>query len=131
SSSDEIGRQITVEVSPATAAGVTIKTRYPEIHRRGESISYSVDLDVTVPANAPLLVKNRFGSIDAAGVRAASEFVNAQGSIDARDFSGRQRIENSFGSIKLQNSGGDTTLVNSNGSVTEIGRASCRERRKA
>ena len=93
SSDPDIGRQISVEISPATSAGVTIRTHYPEIHWHGGSISYSVDLDVTVPANAPLMVKNKFGSIDASGVRASSEFTNAQGSIEARDFSGQQRIE--------------------------------------
>src|SRR5436190_834211 len=119
-SDPDIGRQISVEVSPATSAGVTIRTHYPDIHFHGSgSISYTVDLDVTVPANAPLMVKNKFGSIEAGGVRASSELTNAQGSIEARGFSGQQRSENSFGSIRLQKRNGNTTPMNPNGSVTD------------
>ena len=42
SSDPDIGRQISVDISPATSSGVTIKTHYPDIHFHGSgSISYN------------------------------------------------------------------------------------------
>ena len=84
------------------------------------SLSYSVDLEVTMPAHAPLTVHNRFGSVDVSGIHAASEIVNAQGSSTLRDSRGTQRVENSFGSITVENSAGDTTVQNANGSVRVV-----------
>ena len=116
SSDPEFGRQIRFNVSES-GGGVTIRTDVPEIHWHG-NLSYSIDIDVSVPANAPLSVRNRFGSITASGVHAASEFTNAQGSMQLTDLRGSQRIENSFGSVTVTNSGGDTVIRNANGSVT-------------
>src|SRR5947208_2207108 len=66
-SDSDIGKDINVTVSTAAASGITIRTEYPEMHFHG-SISYSVDIDVTMPANAPLLVHNRFGSVDVTSI---------------------------------------------------------------
>lgn len=114
-SDPEIGRQIHFNVSEA--GGITIRTEVPEIHFHG-NLSYSINIEVTVPANAPLSIRNRFGSINASGVRAPSEFTNAQGSITMSDLRGSQQIENSFGSVTVTNSAGDTVIRNANGSVT-------------
>ncbi len=116
-SDENLGKQIHLDVSSGSD-GLSIRTVYPEVHIHGGNISYSADLEVTIPERAPLLLKNRFGSIEVQGLRAASEIVNGQGSIDFRDSRGTQRIENSFGSITIVNSGGDTTVQNANGSVT-------------
>ncbi|HEY2324323.1 MAG TPA: hypothetical protein VGJ82_15800, partial [Thermoanaerobaculia bacterium] len=116
SSDEELGRQIHFNVSES-GGGITIRTDVPEIHWHG-NISYSIDIDVAVPANAPLSVRNRFGSITASGVHAPSEFTNAQGSMQLSDLRGSQRIENSFGSVNVTNSAGDTVIRNANGSVT-------------
>src|ERR1700730_5910717 len=63
-SDDELGRQIHFEVSSG-AGGTTIKTVYPDVHYHGQGhISYSADLDVTIPERAQLLLKNRFGSVE-------------------------------------------------------------------
>src|SRR3954462_4451539 len=64
SSDDEIGSRIQI-VTGANAGGVTVKTDIPDIHIHSGSLSYSVDMTVTVPANAPLTARNRFGNIDA------------------------------------------------------------------
>ena len=116
-SDEALGKLIHLDVSNGSD-GVSIRTVYPEVHIHGGNVSYSADLEVTIPERAPLLLKNRFGSIQVQGLRAASEIVNGQGSIDVRDTRGTQRIENSFGSITIVNSGGDTTVQNANGSVS-------------
>jgi hypothetical protein len=116
-SDEELGKQIRFSISN-NPDGVSIRTVYPEIHIHGGHISYSADLEVTIPERAPLLLKNRFGSVEVAGLRAPGEIVNGQGSITFRDSKGTQRIENSFGSITIENSGGDTTVQNANGSIS-------------
>lgn len=118
SSDPEFGRQIRFNVSEA-GGGITIRTDVPEVHWHG-NLSYSIDIDVRVPAKAPLAIRNRFGSINGSGVQAPSEFTNAQGSITLSDLRGAQQIENSFGSVNVTNSAGDTVIRNANGSVTVL-----------
>src|SRR5213075_1089214 len=55
----ELGRSIKIITSESD--GISIRTDYPNVIRNH---SWSVDYDVTVPANAPLVAKNRFGSIE-------------------------------------------------------------------
>src|SRR5256885_641474 len=99
-SDSEIGKDISVTVSPSSASGITIRTEYPEMHFHGHiSLSYSVDIDVTMPANAPLTVHNRFGSVD------------------VRDIKGRASIKNTFASTEFVNIGRDLTVTASNGRV--------------
>ena len=117
SSDAEIGRAINIEMND-TAGGISIKTVVPEIHRHGGSLSFSIDEDLTVPDEAPLHVTNHFGSIDAAGLRAASELVSRQGSITLRDSGGHQRLESSFGSITVEHTNGDVDATSANGSIT-------------
>jgi hypothetical protein len=118
SSDAEWGRQVRFSVSNS-GNGVTIRTLFPEGHsHRGENLSYSADLEVTIPARAPLRLTNRFGSVDVDGLRAAGEIVNGQGPVTLRNSRGTQTIENSFGSITVENIAGDTTVQNANGSVT-------------
>jgi hypothetical protein len=116
-SDPDIGREIHFNVSEG-GGGVTIRTDVPEIHNHGGNLSYSIDIEVSVPANASLSIRNRFGSIYASGVHAPSEFTNAQGSVTVSDLRGSQQIENSFGSVTVTNSAGDTVVRNANGSVT-------------
>jgi putative adhesin len=97
--------------------GVTVRTEYPEHLQRHNNFSYSVDYRITVPPSAPLLVKNRFGSIDARGIKASSEFINSMGSISLSEMQGVQRVQNSFGSVDVTNSSGDLTVRNQNGSI--------------
>src|SRR5438552_902235 len=117
SSDAELGKQIRFAVMNGTG-GVSIRTIFPEIHSHSGELSYSADLEVSIPERAPLFLRNRFGSVDVEGLRASSEIVNGQGAIRFRDSRGSQRIENSFGSITVQNSNGDTTVQNANGAVS-------------
>ncbi len=118
----DFGKQISVTAVEGSG-GIEIRTSYPErkyhFSFNGES-SYSVELDVTVPENAPLTVRNRFGSIDVADVKASSEIAGAQGSVTLRNTRGTQRIENSFGSVDVDTSDGDVSITNSNGSVRTV-----------
>src|SRR3954469_720499 len=117
-SDSEIGKDINVTVSSSSANGIAIRTDYPDMHFHGRvSLSYSVDLDVTMPANAPLMIHDKFGNVDVTGIHAPSEIVNGQGNVTLRDSRGAQRVENSFGSITIENSAGDTTVQNANGNV--------------
>src|SRR2546430_11510490 len=86
SSDAEIGRSINIETSDG-AGGISIRTVVPTISHHG-SLSFSIDVDAVVPAEAPLLLSNHFGSIDATGLPAPSELVNRQGSIALHDSSG-------------------------------------------
>src|SRR5687767_13920953 len=80
SSDDEIGKQIRIITSEG-AGGVSIRTDYPEIRRHRGHLSYSVDMTVALPANAPVTAKNSFGNTDVRGLRANSVIENKQGSI--------------------------------------------------
>src|SRR5438876_1567535 len=97
SSDTELGKQIHFAISNGTT-GVSIRTVFPSIHSHDGDLSYSADLQVTMPERAPLFLRSRFGSVEVSGLRAPVEIVNGQGSITVRDIHGG-RIENSFGSI--------------------------------
>jgi hypothetical protein len=50
---------------------ILVRTVYPEDERRllhGRNTSYSVNYDIAIPSDAPLTVKNSFGSVTATGV---------------------------------------------------------------
>ena len=110
--------KVQIEVEQ-TAQGVQVRTNYPEANRNWfgrKNASYSVDYEIAMPSDAPLEVKNSFGSVDATGVRSKSEFDNSHGSLTVRD-TGAARLNNSFGSIELSGAGGDTSVTDNNGSV--------------
>jgi hypothetical protein len=113
--------EITVEELPGA---VSVRTRYPEknwsFHGRGH-VSYSVDYTIVIPESAPLTVRDRFGDVDVAGMRAASSISNANGKVSMRDCRGGQRIDSSFGPIDVARvGGGDTDVTGSNGSVSAM-----------
>ena len=116
SSDEDIGKEIRI-VANESASGVSIRTDFPEIRRFKGRLSYSVDMTVTMPANAPLTAKNRFGSIDARGLQSASTLENKQGSIAFSEGRGTHSLVNSFGSIEVNDNQGDLTIANSNGSI--------------
>src|ERR1700756_2136408 len=108
--------QIDVE---QTAQGVEVRPGYPEENHNWfgrKNVSYSVDYDIAAPADASLVVKNSFGSVNATGVRGRSEFENSHGSLNVRD-TGAARLTNSFGSIELNGAAGDASVTDNNGSV--------------
>ena len=116
SSDAELGRRVVFSVSN-DGGGVSIRTLFPSVHSHGGDISYSSDLDVTIPERAPLKLRSRFGSVEVNGLRAPAEIVNGQGSIVVRDIHGGT-IENSFGSIAVEGSSSDLSVQNANGSIT-------------
>jgi len=69
-----------------------------------------VDYDIVMPADAPLFVRNSFGSVNATGIRSKSEFDNSHGSLNVRDI-GSARLSNSFGSIELSGAGRENSTV--------------------
>lgn len=111
--------KIQIEVQQ-TGAGVEIKTVYPDEHtwhiRIGRSPSYSVNYDIAMPSDAPLNVRNSFGTTDASGIHAAADIDNSHGSISMRDV-GSARVNNSFGSIELTGAGGNVSVTDTNGTV--------------
>src|SRR6266852_6347607 len=68
---EAFAQKIQIEVLQSSE-GVRIKTIYPEEERKwfhlSKSSSWSVSYDVGMPSDAPLTVRNSFGSIDAAGI---------------------------------------------------------------
>ena len=102
-----------------TSQGLEVRTNYPQDNHNWfgrKNASYSVDYDIAMPADAPLVVKNSFGNVNAAGVRSRSEFDNGHGSLNVRD-TGAARLSNSFGSIELSGAAGDVSVNDNNGSV--------------
>ena len=111
--------KIQIDVQP-TAEGLRIKTVYPEQATRwfhlGRNTSYSVNYDIAMPSDAPLNVRNSFGSTEASGIHAGADIDNSHGSIVMRDV-GAARLNNSFGSIELTGAGGNVSVTDTNGSV--------------
>jgi hypothetical protein len=102
-----------------TAQGVEVHTNYPDGNRNwfgSKNASYSVDYEIAMPSDAPLIVKNSFGSVNAIGVRSKSEFDTNHGSLNVRD-TGAARLSNSFGSVELSGAAGEATVADNNGSV--------------
>jgi DUF4097 and DUF4098 domain-containing protein YvlB len=119
SESQDFADKIQIEVEQ-TGEGVLIRTVYPDEKRRwfstGNRTSYSVNYDIAMPADAPLRVRNSFGSIDAAGIHASNDLEDSHGSLTVHD-AGPARLNNSFGSVELAGAGGNVTLSDNNGSV--------------
>jgi hypothetical protein len=114
---ESFSQKIQIDVQQ-TGEGVRIKTIYPEEHRHWIQghFSYSVNYDIGMPSDAPLNVRNSFGSTEASGIHAATDIDNSHGSISMRDV-GPARVNNSFGSIELTGAGGNVSLTDTNGSV--------------
>jgi DUF4097 and DUF4098 domain-containing protein YvlB len=110
-----------VEISVESAASeIGIRTHYPA---HGDSfhfmhnISYYVRYDITVPEAAPLQIRNSFGKVSVAGVKANCGILTSHGDLEFRDGRGVQRLEDSFANVRVWNNAGDVTVENSNGTV--------------
>jgi len=116
----DFAQKIQIEVREASD-GVHVRTVYPEtkfpIVRIGGRTSYSVDYDVTMPADAPLWLHNDFGNAEVSGVRGWSQIENGHGVLTVRD-AGAAKLVNSFGRIELSSASGNCSIVNSNGAVS-------------
>ncbi|MGI8742586.1 MAG: DUF4097 family beta strand repeat-containing protein [Bryobacteraceae bacterium] len=111
---------IRIEVQPSGSA-VLVETQYPKQELGGflglRNISYSVNLDITMPETAPLEVKNSFGAVTIADLRASGDITTSHGKLLFRNGRGSQKLENSFSSIEVAGNSGDMTLSNNNGTV--------------
>src|SRR5439155_9877857 len=116
---EAFAQKIQIEVLQS-GEGVRIKTIYPEEERKwfhlSRSSSWSVSYDIGMPSDAPLTVRNSFGSIDAARIHGAADLENSHGSITVRD-TGAARLNNSFGSIEVDGAAGNVSVNDNNGSV--------------
>lgn len=100
--------------------GVRVRTIYPDDDKKwfhiGKNTSYSVNYDIAIPSDAPLFIRNSFGSVTTNGTHAKSDIENNHGSLTVHDI-GPSRLNNSFGSIELMGASGDTFINDNNGSV--------------
>src|SRR6267378_1154706 len=116
---ESFAEKIKIEVQQ-TGEGVRIKTIYPEEEKKwfhsGKNSSWSVSYEIGMPSDAPITVRNSFGSIDVAGIHGAAEVENSYGTLTVRD-AGAGRWNNAFGSIELAGAGGNVSVSDNNGSV--------------
>jgi DUF4097 and DUF4098 domain-containing protein YvlB len=116
---ESYSQKIQIEVEPA-GDGLRVRTIYPNDDNKwfhlGKNASYSVNYDIALPSDAPLFVKNSFGSVITTGVHGRIDIDNSHGSLTVHD-AGAARLNNSFGSIELTGAGGDAFINDNNGSV--------------
>ena len=116
---ESFAQKIRIEVQQ-TGEGVRIKTIYPAeeskwFHSSSHS-SWSVSYDIGMPSDAPITVRNSFGSVEVVGIRGAADVENGYGTLTVRD-AGPGRWNNAFGSIELAGAGGNVSVSDNNGSV--------------
>ena len=116
---ESFAQKIKIEVQQ-TSEGVRIKTIYPEEEKKwfhsSKNSSWSVSYDIGMPSDAPITVRNSFGSVDVAGIHGAADVENGYGTLTARD-AGAGRWNNAFGSIELTGAVGNVSVSDNNGSV--------------
>jgi hypothetical protein len=116
---ESFAQKIKIEVQQ-TGGGVTIKTIYPEEEKKwfhsSKNSSWSVNYDIGMPSDAPITVRNSFGSVEIAGIHGAADVENGYGTLTARDV-GAGRWNNAFGSIELTGAEGNVSVSDNNGSV--------------
>jgi hypothetical protein len=116
---ESFAQKIKIEVQQ-TGEGVRIKTIYPDEEKKWFHISkhssWSVNYDIGMPSDAPVTVRNSFGSVEIAGVHGAADVENGYGSLAVRD-AGAGRWNNAFGSIELSGASGNASVSDNNGSV--------------
>jgi len=117
---NDFAQKIQIDVREA-GDGIHVRTIYPESRiptiRIGGRTSYSVDYEISLPADAPLWLRNDFGNSEVTGVHGWGEISNGHGNLVVRD-SGGVKLVNSFGKIELSNASGNSTINNNNGAVT-------------
>ena len=115
-----VAEQIRVEVAPAGST-LVIRTEYPKEEHDGffgfHNLSYSVNLDITMPDSSPLELRNSFGTVSIEDLKANADVVNAHGKLTFRNGRGNQRLENQFAAVEVAGNAGDVEIRNGNGSV--------------
>lgn len=118
---------------------VRVEKRGPDVFIEGrvESISafgwlsYSLELDVTVPRKTDLQVRGRDGSIILQGVEGSQEIRGRDGSIRAQDLSGDIILSTEDGSLELSDVNGRVRAETADGSIRYRGRPERLELRTA
>ncbi|HEU0005869.1 MAG TPA: hypothetical protein VFS12_07760, partial [Terriglobia bacterium] len=91
----QFGNQIQILVEQ-TAAGVSVRTQYPQENSRlfsgRRNVSFSVNYDLLMPADSPLTIKNSFGNVSVMGLRANGDITNAHGLLSFKTGQGIQRL---------------------------------------
>ncbi len=107
---ESFAQKIQIEVQQ-TGEGISIRTIYPPEENKWFHISkhssWSVSYDIAVPTDAPLNIRNSYGSVNIARVHGAVEVENGYGSLTVQD-AGPARLTNSFGSIELTGAAGNS-----------------------
>src|SRR6267143_556294 len=79
---EAFAQRIQIEVQQSSE-GVRIKTIYPDEEKKwfhlSRHSSWSVSYDIGMPSDAPLTVRNSFGSVEVSGVHGAADVENAYG----------------------------------------------------
>src|SRR6266436_8130208 len=118
---ESFAQKIKIEVQQ-TGEGVRIKTIYPDEEKSwfhtSKHSSWSVSYDIGMPAEAPVTVRNSFGSVDVAGVHGAADIENGYGTLTVRD-AGTGRWTNAIGSIELNGAAGNVFVSDNNGRSEE------------
>ncbi len=84
-------------------SGVLVRTDYPDQNNSWwghRNFSVSVEYTIEMPENAPLTIRNKFGKISVAGLKAATDIDDEQGSVSVHDGRGTQLLRASFGAIE-------------------------------
>jgi hypothetical protein len=117
---ESFAQKIQIEVRQ-NSEGVRIKTIYPDEENKwfhnSKHSSWSVSYDIGMPGDAPLTVRNSFGTVEASGIHGVADIENSHGSLTVRDI-GAARLNNSFGSIELGGAAGNLIVNDNNGSVS-------------
>src|SRR3984885_14992132 len=112
--------QIQIHVE-SSASGVLVRTDYPSENNSGwghGAPSVSVEYTIDMPENAPLTIRNKFGGVSVAGLKAATDIDAENGSVSVHDGRGAQMLRASFGALELIGNEGDADLGVTNGNVT-------------
>jgi hypothetical protein len=116
---ESFAQKIQIEVQQ-TGEGISVRTIYPPEENKWFHISkhssWSVSYDIAIPSDAPLNIRNSYGTVDIARVHGRVEVENGYGSLIVRD-AGPARLNNSFGSIELDGAAGNAVVNNKNSSV--------------
>ena len=90
---ESYANQIQIHIE-SSSSGVLIRTDYPDQNDSWwghiEHVSFSVEYTIDMPENAPLTIRNKFGKVSVAGLKAATDIDDEQGSVQLHDGRGTQ-----------------------------------------
>ncbi len=102
------GRTATVTAALGPATGLTL----------GSTTSSTIDLDISVPANLKVEIRDEAGAIRITGLAADVSVRNGPGNIQINDIGGQLSIEDTSGRIVIENIRADVEITDRSGSIT-------------